>query len=225
MSEYENVLKRLVAYRQQIGATQEKMGRLIHVTQSQYSKIELGKIIISYNALSILKAHDWDIDYLITGRRYPDKASGITKIYDGAATERKPQIIELFYWVVNNTGGCEEDKTLNFEWKYLRHRVRSVKKDEHPFEIVRQIYNVTQYDMTETLSVNIKKYRDLEKEMVYPDAQIMSALYENMYCRPAIVLGRDDVDRMIMNDLWEAFTPERQKKIMDILKYALKNID
>ena len=48
---YDNFLHRLNQYRLRLNMTQEETSSELGVTQSQFSKMELGKIIIPYNLI------------------------------------------------------------------------------------------------------------------------------------------------------------------------------
>lgn len=62
---YEEFLKRLVQYRLQVNMTQEKIGQVLGITQSQLSKQELGKTIMTFHSLCILMDIGWDVDFLL----------------------------------------------------------------------------------------------------------------------------------------------------------------
>ena len=66
-SAYDKVLQRLQAYRQTQKLNQDSMSQIMGVTQSHYSKMETGKIVITGEELKNFDSHGFDVDYLITG--------------------------------------------------------------------------------------------------------------------------------------------------------------
>lgn len=70
MTNYENVLKNLTAYRKTSGLTQNEFASKIGISQEMYSYIENGKVIISGELLLKLSDLGLDIDMLIAGKTY-----------------------------------------------------------------------------------------------------------------------------------------------------------
>ena len=58
---YNEMLKRLIEERKRLGLSQQQMARLVHITQSNYSKVEKGLHRLSYEELKYLS-----IDNLVT---------------------------------------------------------------------------------------------------------------------------------------------------------------
>ena len=75
-SSYEDFLRRLNQYRMRLNMTQEAASSALGITQSQFSKMELGRTIMPYKALEALIGLGWDIDYLIAGENCPARLPG-----------------------------------------------------------------------------------------------------------------------------------------------------
>lgn len=164
MGSYDKVLRRLVSYRQKNNMTQEGMSRILNISQSQYSKLELGKTVISYNALNELKNHDWDIDFIITGNSYSDNKSDMTEYYDKCSDKERIKFLELFCLSFISDEFMVEDYVIDFEWRYLKYIVKNEVRKIQPFIIIRNLYDRTQQDMADMLGVNIKNTDHLKKE-------------------------------------------------------------
>ena len=65
--DYEAIVKRLAAYRKECNLRQNDLAKQFKMTQSQYSKVESGKIKISFDNLYVLQMKGYDIDALILG--------------------------------------------------------------------------------------------------------------------------------------------------------------
>lgn len=55
------MLKRLIEERKRLGLSQQQMARLVHITQSNYSKVEKGLHRLSYEELKYLSKANIDI--------------------------------------------------------------------------------------------------------------------------------------------------------------------
>lgn len=58
---YNEMLKRLIEERKRLGLSQQQMARLVHITQSNYSKVEKGLHRLSYEELKYLSKANIDI--------------------------------------------------------------------------------------------------------------------------------------------------------------------
>ena len=75
--------------------------------------------------------------------------------------------------------------------------------------------------MSEKLGVNIKKYRMLEKSNVNPDAELLLRIYEVTGCKPSLLIDADNVENVIINDLWQQIEHSVQEKILTLSKQIL----
>ena len=89
--------------------------------------------------------------------------------------------------------------------------------DESIMYEIRKIAGEAQIAMAERLGVNIKKYRALEKEQVFPDAELLLGIYEITGCRPSLFLMDDHIEDVIIDDLWSRVDSERRKEILAII--------
>ena len=70
---YNEVLERLIEERKRLGLSQQEMASLVHITQSNYSKVEKGLHRLSYEELKYLSKANIDIFYIFTGYRCSGK--------------------------------------------------------------------------------------------------------------------------------------------------------
>ena len=75
---YDEVPERLHKYRKYLNLNQQEMGRLFHVSQGQYDRLENGKYIITFESLKSFLDNGGDVYYLFTGQRYQ---AGILEYY------------------------------------------------------------------------------------------------------------------------------------------------
>lgn len=226
MEAYEAFLDRMEKYRQIAGLSQQELSNLLDITQSQYSKLALGRVRVSFSVLSSLMDNNWDVDYLITGVKGDTEINAseneIVKLYKASDKNKRFGIIELLYWLITHTESENEYKD-KFDWKYLTQKLQR-QEEKRTIRLIRDSANLTQIDMTEILCVNIKKYRQIENGIQLPDADMMCRMYDKIGCRPAIILRPDDFSGIIAS-LWNILSEDKKKKYTDFIKQGIKITD
>ena len=69
---YDEFLRRMIWYREKMKLSQKEVSSLLGKTQSQQSKVELRKTVVSFEMLNGLVNAGWDIDFIITGKTESD---------------------------------------------------------------------------------------------------------------------------------------------------------
>lgn len=218
---YDRILQRMIEYRDTYDLTQEQVGTMIGKTQSQLSKIELGKTIIAYEDLEELLSADWDIDYLITAKERIVWKTTVAEYFDVDSPGWK-ELRDVLIWAIGQAFLGEksfEDKDVMCEYELLRLLTIQKEFGSLLFEL-RNITGITQTVMAEKLGVNIKKYRDLERRVTNPDAELLALIYEITSCRPSLFFYQDTIEEHLLNDLWNLLDEEWQRKIVVLLEYA-----
>lgn len=222
-SSYEDFLRRLNQYRMRLNMTQETASSALGITQSQFSKMELGKTIMPYKALESLIDLGWDIDYLITGKESVREVSELRTILLEVRKDRRRELSGTLAWLLRQ--GIEKSAPdLNFETKceieILRMRADVGVSDTVLYKI-RKISGMAQIPMAEKLGVNIKKYRMLEKNKMNPDAELLFRIYEVTGCKPSLLFNCDDVEDVIIDDLWNQITLPIRRQILSVTEQML----
>ena len=218
-SYYEEFLKRLVQYRIRLNMTQETISRQLGITQSQLSKQELGKSIVPYKSLVSFMKMGWDVDYLLTGKSFRREESKLTDMLNDVEEVNYKPMLEFIAWTLargiekSASGLSMEDQC---EICILKMKCNEDTDESIMYEI-RKIAGEAQIAMAERLGVNIKKYRALEKEQVFPDAELLLGIYEITGCRPSLFLMDDHIEDVIIDDLWSRVDSERRKEILAII--------
>lgn len=215
---YEEFLKRLVQYRLQLNMTQEKISQALGITQSQLSKQELGKTNMNYKSLAILMDMGWDVDYLFTGKHSKREPSELSALLEGTGQAARKPMLEFIAWALDKgikQSGSELDVEEKFEIYLLRMKSSAEVGQPMMYEI-RKLLGEAQISMAEKLGVNIKKYRALERAQIYPDAELLLGIYETSGCKPSLFLTTENIENLIIDDLWSRITPAKQNEILAI---------
>ena len=213
---YNEVLKRLREERKRMNLSQNEMARLVHMTQSNYSKIEKGLHRLSYEELKYLSKAKVDIIYIFAGYRCTGK---YVEYLQKSTYAELSYLLGIIYSLVV----LKDCRTNTEQWKDIFKRVKYVpmilnsKNDTNIFLVIRQVIGIRQKQMAEKLGVDIKKFRELEKDRCLPDSEIIWKLYNMFQISPAVVLK--DKNSMIneISSLLEA-TKENGVEVIDIIK-------
>lgn len=221
---YERFLRRMIQYRDKMKMSQQEVGELFGKTQSQLSKMELGKTVFSYQILESLLSDGWDIDYVITGKRQVPSGNYLTGYLERNIGSAWTDIKEVLLWIIGvefRKGGGMPDEESRYEHNLLRLLLNNEPYDS-VLAAVRDLAGSTQVEMAEKLGVDIKKYRDFEKNKNYPDAELLLKIYEISYCRPSIFFCHDDVERYLLDQLWNRLGKDRQNEALEYLDYSIR---
>ncbi len=220
---YDDFLRRLNQYRLCLNMTQDELSNALGITQSQFSKIELGKTIMPYKTLELLEGMGWNVDYLVTGKNFDRGASELNTILQQVEETNKREVLSAVAWLLKQGIGicCPNlSSECKCEMEILQMRANSESPCSVLYE-VRQMLDVAQAIMAEKLGVNIKKYRKLEKNEACPDVELLFRIYEVTGCKPSLILHNDHVENIIIDDLWTQITVPIQSKILSLTEQVL----
>lgn len=212
---YNEVLKRLIEERKRLGLSQDEMARLVYITQSNYSKVEKGVHRLSYEELKYLSKSKVDIFYIFTGYRCAGKYVEYFERYT---------YIELccYLSIIYSVVVLNDCRSSTEQWKDLVKRVKYVtlvldcKRASNIFLDIRHMTGSRQKPMAEKLGVDIKKFRELEKDRCLPDSEIIWKLYNSYQVSPAVVLKDKNCLINEISSLLETLE-ERWMEVMDII--------
>ncbi len=216
--QYHDVVQRLREERLRCNLSQEKISSLLNMTQSHYSKLELGNGRFSYRELKNLCQTDIDMHYVFTGQ----KAEG--SLYD--EWKREHNVKEQKYILSILTSmiiyGDKEVRThfQSEQLEYIRYIVSMENSGNTIFQLLRDYTGYTQLNMAAVFGVDIKKYRGLEKGNKLPDSEILMKLYNNFGIGPLIILDDERGFGFLICDILQNLEEEFRSRIVKILKAA-----
>jgi len=213
---YNEMLKRLIEERRRLGLSQREMSRLVYITQSNYSKVEKGVHRLSYEEVKYLSKAHVDIFYIFTGYRCARKYVEYFQQYTYAE-------LCCYLGIIYSLIILNDCRSNTEQWKDIVKRVKYVplilgyKKSSNIFLVIRHITGSQQKLMAEKLGVDIKKFRELEKDRCLPDSEIIWKLYNLFQVSPAVILKDKNTMLNEISSLLEA-TEENGVQIMDIIR-------
>ena len=187
---YEDFLARLKEERLRLCLSQDDIGRLLRMTQSHYSKAELGSRRFTYYELQCLCDTDVDVFYLFTGHRF--------KSVNDENMKKKPMGELIFYMntlcnLISYLDGEDAIALSENDRKKIRYiqssQIRMGDSRTGLFWL-RTVLDYNQFKMAELLGVDIKKLRNLEAGKLLPDSEIIWKISE-MFGVPYMLMVRD----------------------------------
>lgn len=219
--EYDVFLQRMADYRNRLNYTQVQISDELGITQSQLSKMELGKTIYSFKMLQSLYEKKWDIDYFITGKKYNYVSSEISDMLDSCVN--KKAALQLVAWAFEQElqkNGDIEAADVAFEVKLLKQRAHQTRENTLLSDI-KDILEVSQPILADKIGVNIKKYRLLERNVINPDAELLMRIYQETGCRPGLWLDFNRADYLIISDLWQMMTSQAKEEVLFLMEQGM----
>ena len=226
MGNYDDMLKRLVTYRKSLGLLQKQIGGLIGLSQEQYSYLESGTTKITDKNLKAFLDVGMNIDYLLTGKNYDYSAEELDEVlgeFDG--TDRNFAMKMLAEVIVERFDRIDITERENVAEKNIR-LLTAISQSWNDFSMinfVREEQNCSQIEMAQRLGIGIKKYRDIERENRYPDAEILVNLYGMSGYQPTLFMNVQDRRLMAIKMIWGALKSDEKKNIINFIK-AIKKL-
>lgn len=218
--QYGLIVKKLQDFRKLSQLRQSEMAEYLDMTQSEYSKIELGKTKLSYEVLNKLHKQGCDIDMLIVGVEENSVLPTLSELYVESDTSKFISWLKLCEWAMEHWMK-ENGKEETIGSKLLKIFVNA-DSNMTALEKLRQAYGgISQQEMADIIGVNIKKYRRLEKEQVKLDAELMSNIYEATKCRPSFFLDEDNYYLSIISEECR-YDQKREEQLKDLLSMQEK---
>ena len=219
MGKYEYVLERLAGFRKSLNLTQVQMAEKLNIGQEQYSYLENGRVKITAEMLQVFSELGLDVNYLITGKSdHMDKSRIVSMVESVQNEEYKKKMKRLMIYLLNIALIKDEpDKTdKEGEEKNLLVHLEKCGDGFSMLLYVRKKFHLSQVAMADELGLGIKKYRKLEKELIYPDAELLFTLWQMSECPPVLFLNICDRELYIIDLFWNMLSKKQKMKIEDV---------
>ena len=213
---YYNVLERLKEERCRLHLSQSEMGQLVPMSQSNYSKIELGQRRLSYYEMQYLCRTDVDIHYIFTGQRYNGKQE---ELLENSTYAELISYLRILY----SLAVPRKQQQPKAQWDVVFDKVQYVPlivenySSGSLFSLLRRSMNYQQQKMAKTMGIDVKKLRDLENGRSLPDSELLYRMYDLFHVSPSIVLKDRDSLICEISILLDTINTESRKEIIKFL--------
>lgn len=186
---YHDFLERLREERISRQWSQVQMGQKMRMTQSHYSKAEMGSRRFTYYEIKCLCETNFDIYYVFTGYRckseYRDYfmkcTYGELKCYLGMLCS----VVEHLY--EKRLLELEENTCRKIE--LMQYALIPCKNNKTIFYSLRRGMDYSQKEMADILDIDVKKLRNIENGSVLPDSEIIWRVSEEVGVPFSIILN------------------------------------
>ena len=187
---YISILPRLREERERRNLTQRLLCYHMQIQQSHFSKAETGQRRFTYHELEGLCATDIDVLYVFTGKRPKTGLEFLNPAELGL--EEIICLLNIVYDLADTAWSANRYKTafeqIRQQLEYIKCGSGNDKTKSNIFHYVRIKCGYTQQKMADTLGIDIKKLRELEKGRLQPDSELIWKMYDLFHVSPALIL-------------------------------------
>lgn len=222
---YEDVLGRLREERLRLSLSQMQMGQLLHMSQSHYSKIELGSRRLTFAEMKDLCRTKVDVHYIFTGERGSEHYRDLFVKCDYVELICCVNIVFSVSLFSGKEGIRQPWKTICEKTMFLQYVEEGHNFNKNLFYSLRRGMDIRQQKMAEKLGVDIKKLRDLENGRCLPDSEILFRMYQMFQVPPAFFLKDKKNVISFICILMDMLNEEQRIKLLSVLKVLLSERD
>lgn len=222
MVNYEDMCKRLTAYRHELGLYQSDIGGFLGVTQEQYSYIERGTTKITDAHLKVFSKLGMDVDDLVIGESLGICEKEFATMYElfpdeGDRDFAMKIIAEISLRILEKS----DIQKLAKSDRIMVTLLDAYLDEWNNFSMmtyIRLSKGKSQTDMAQIMGIGIKKYRALEKETRFPDAELLIFLHEMSGYPPSLFLDIRDRKMLLLSLVWKLLSEKDKHEITELVK-------
>lgn len=222
-TEYQKFCERLKEERVRMSLSQMEISRLLRMTQSHYSKAELGKRRLSYYEIQCLCETNVDVYYVFTGERCQQNEDE-SFFMESTVEELKSYLeivcilyLSLFKANILTSSGGKYKKIENIQYALM-----PCKKGKTIFYKLRRALNYNQKKMAELMKVDVKKLRGMESGKILPDSEIMCQIMDVFSIPYALILNDKKGLICEINSLLGLMEESKRKDVLEGMKFIHK---
>lgn len=185
---YQSVLKRLKEERTEKKWSQEQISKQLRMSQSHYSKVELGKRRFTYYEVQYLYGLQLDAHYIFTGQRGGTEQETFFSNCDYRELNFYMHILAYVAEYLYTVRRLENWEPVYKEMKYIGYITAPDRINDNALFALRRAVEYSQQKMAEKLGVDIKKIRSMENGDSLPDSEILWNLYQFFRIPPAVFI-------------------------------------
>ena len=218
--EYQKFCERLKEERVRISLSQMEISRLLRMTQSHYSKAELGKRRLSYYEIQCLCETNVDVYYVFTGERW--KQIGNDSFFLERTLEELKSYLEIvciLYMSLFKVNILTLSRDNHKKIEHIQYALMPCKKGKTIFYKLRRALNYNQKKMAELIKVDVKKLRSMESGKILHDSEIMCQMMEVFSIPYALLLNDKKSFICEINSLLELMEESKRKDVLESMKF------
>ncbi len=233
MTTYDEVMRRFQKSRKSLNMTQNDLSKIFSVTQCQISKLEAGEYRLTFQNLKSLENHtEIRTDYLVTGMK--EKNSVFRQMDERFELSRRARFwyLDLIASAFSLLSRQNPELVPYPEHFSINKFIRLARKcaDTPPdtpqdcWLNLRNVYNLTQLQMSVIIDADFKHYRRLEKGQSFANAELLMNTYNKLCILPSYFLSGSLDDYCLFDRMYLALPQKYQELMIEYLAGALPGI-
>lgn len=221
---YQKFRERIKEERLRLKLSQLEIGQVLRMSQSHYSKVELGTRRLSYYETQCLCETEADVYYIFTGERCNMEIESILLECSFEELVCYLEIVCVILSRLNNNRKITLTTGAQKRIENIQYVLMPCKKGKTIFYKLRRALNYNQIKMADLLEVDIKKLRSMESGKILPDSEIIWRLSEVFYIPYALLLNDKKGLACEITCLLQLINESKQKDILDGMKSIHKTL-
>ena len=221
--EYQKFCVRLKEERMRASLSQMEISGLLRMTQSHYSKTELGKRRLSYYEIQCLCETSVDVYYVFTGER-GIQIEADSFLWKSTVEELKSylEVLCILYMSLFKANILTLSSDNYKKVENIRYALMPCKKGKTIFYKLRRALNYNQKKMAEFMKVDVKKLRGMESGKILPDSEIMCQMLAVFSIPYALLLNDKNGLICEINCLLGLMEECKRKDVLEGMKFIHK---
>lgn len=185
---YQDFFERLREERLRLELSQSEISQQLRMSQSLYSKVELGTGRLTYYEIQCLCELNADVRYIFTGDRCEIEEDISVVKYTFEELVCYLNIICALISCLQKNGVINLSRDMQKKVESIQYVVMPCERGKTLFYKLRRALNYNQMKMANLLGVDVKKLRSMESGKILPDSEIIWCLSERFFIPYALVL-------------------------------------
>lgn len=215
---YQKFRERIKEERLRLKLSQLEIGQVLRMSQSHYSKVELGTRRLSYYETQCLCETEADVYYIFSGERCNMEIESILLECSFEELMCYLEIVCVILSRLNNNRKITLTTGAQKRIENIQYVLMPCKKGKTIFYKLRRALNYNQIKMADLLEVDIKKLRSIESGKILPDSEIIWRLSEEFYIPYALLLNDKKGLACEITSLLQLINESKRKDILDSIK-------
>lgn len=216
---YQNFRERLKEERLRLELSQLEIGQALRMSQSHYSKVEIGTRRLTFFETQYLCEANVDVYYLFTGEK---RVIEIDNLFIECNFDELVCYLHTLCMLLTCLHGNKSiilPRDMQKKLENIQYALMPCEKRQTIFYKLRRALNYNQIKMADLLEVDVKKLRGMESGKILPDNEIIWRLSEMFYIPYALLLKDKNGLVCELNCLLDLIKESKRKDVLEGIKY------
>lgn len=219
---YQYFRVRLKEERLRLKVSQFEIGQMLRMSQSHYSKVELGTRRLSYYETQCLCETNADVYYIFTGEKCNIEMNNFLLECTFEELEYYLEMVCVLLMCLHRNNMIMLSGDMYKKIENIQFALMPCKKGKTIFYKLRRSMDYNQIKMAELLEVDVKKLRSMESGKSLPDSEIICKLSEVFYIPYALLLNDKKGLACEISCLLQFIEESKRRDVLESIKFIHK---